>query len=100
MLVPAIIRTLGDARDFEYTDLKGLKKLSTAIDVCLASGCDEFAATAFDSTAQKIADNAQEGDVVLADLRFSTRTKKREDGSAYSVQAVSVLAIDIVAKNN
>ena len=98
MTITAIIKSLGEPRQFETTDMKGTKKTANAIDVVLSSGSDEYVATAYDLPAMQLTEHGDIGDVVLADLRFSTRTKKREDGSVYSVQAVSVLAIDIVCK--
>ena len=100
MLVPAIIKALSDARDFEYTDMKGVKKQMTAVDVVLKSGNDEFVATAFDEPAKQLNSVAVVGDVALFDLRFTTRTKKREDGGNYTVQAVTVNTVDVIWQSN
>ena len=92
MLVPAIIKNLGELRTFDYTDLNGVKRTTNAIDVVLESCGDEFAAVAFE-LADLINEKACPGSLCLVDLRFSTRTKNREDGSSMVFQSVNIAHI-------
>ena len=92
MLVPAIIKNVGELRTFEYTDLNGVKRKTNAIDVVLQSCNDEFAATSFDQ-AETINEKATPGALCLVDLHFSTRTKAREDGPDMFFQGVSIAKI-------
>ena len=89
MLVPAIIKNLGESRTFEYTDLNGAKRSVTAVDVVLESGSDEFVASAFEN-ADLIYNQGKLGQLCLVDLRFSTRSRGREDGSAMVFQSVHI----------
>ena len=96
MLVPTIIKSIGEPREFESTDLKGVKRTVTAVDVVMESASDEFVATAYDNPAEKLLNHASIGDYAFAELRFSAKTKKREDGSNYAVQSVCILNIHIL----
>ena len=92
MLVPAIIKNVGERRTFDYTDLNGVKRTTNAVDVVLESGSDEFAATAFE-LADIINEKACPGSLCLVDLRFSTRSKSRDDGTSMFFQSVNIAHI-------